>query len=83
MALEGNDPRAWDLRQLCAAFEYQVRIGCKDDAEWARERTKLYAPPKAAAGLAPVRPKQQPMDLGDVNSFLAAVGAEDKAYGAT
>jgi hypothetical protein len=81
MALEGNDPRTWDLRQLCAAFEFQVRTGCKDEAEWARERSKLYMPPKGAVSSPVGRPVAAPLGAGDVSAFLAAVSAEDKTYG--
>lgn len=83
--MQGVDPRLWDLRQLCAAFEVQVRSGCKDDAEWQRERAKLYAPPRDVsrkALAARVRPRAAPMSQGSAQAFLKSLAAEDSLYGA-
>lgn len=82
LALQGVDPRLWDLNQLCAAFEANVRANCKDESEWLRERGKLYAPPRGLAKPGPQgRPRVAAMDATSVSALLAGMAAEDAMYG--
>jgi hypothetical protein len=55
LALEGVDPRTWDLQQLLAAWEVQLQRGAKDEADWRNIRMQLYAPPR------PVQRAQRPV----------------------
>jgi len=92
MALQGADPRSWDLKQLCAAFEHQIRSNCKDDSEWQRERQKLYAPPRGSLGRRPGagvgggvrgprgRPKAPQMAASDAMAMLKSMNAEDAMF---
>lgn len=94
MALTGHDPRSWDLRQLCAAFEHQIRSNCKDDSEWQRERQKLYAPPRGSLGRRPgvgvgpgvtgprKRPQAPQMSAIDAMAMLKSMNAEDAMFNA-
>lgn len=91
MALKGVDPRRFDLNQLLAAFEATLKQGAKDEAEWVRTRSKLYAEPrevkkerlaeaKAGRGAAPAR---NAMSLEGVEALLAGVAARDARLGAS
>lgn len=82
------DPRRWDLHQLLAAYESTLRQGCKDDAEWKRIRTRLYAEPDdvrksrvTAARQGRAAPARGAMTADSVAALLGAAAAEDAMYG--
>ena len=92
LALKGVDPRLWDLNQMLAAYEAAVRQGAKDEAEWDRIRSQLYAEPSdvrkarlaaVAAGLpATAAPVRVGLSLASVESLLGEAAAADAQYGA-
>ncbi|MGW3971220.1 hypothetical protein ACWEFD_18210 [Streptomyces ardesiacus] len=64
---------------MIAAAEAAIDASAKDDQERARNRARLYAPPKgygrpAAAG---ERPARAGMSLDQVQAMMASVAAED------
>ncbi|WP_369387930.1 hypothetical protein AB5J72_10200 [Streptomyces sp. CG1] len=56
LALQGIDPRSWTLKRMLNAAEAAMDAAAEDDAERARNRTRLYAPPRGAAREARRRP---------------------------
>lgn len=85
MALEGHDPRTWDLRRLLAAFESSVRQNAKDDAAWQRTFTELTAEPKEVKqerlrqGVRAGPPKAG-MSVDAAESLLARFAASEALY---
>lgn len=63
------------------AAEVSMDQAAEDDAERARNRAKLYAPPKDARGRRPdgrrVRPPGMSMDRGKAQALAAQLAAED------
>lgn len=82
------DPRTWDLHQLLAAYESTLRQGCKDEAEWNRLRTRLYAEPvevrkdrAASTRKGRAAPARGALTADSVAALLGAAAAEDALYG--
>lgn len=74
--------RAFTLRQLLAAAEATMDQTAKDDAERARIRAELYAPPRGERrrrtrdGEAP-RPAGGGMKMRDAQQIMAQLAAQD------
>lgn len=73
---------------MLAAFETQVRKGCKDEAEWRRRHGEMYAEPpevrreRLAAERRGRRAAQpQKMSVGDAEALLARFAASDAQFG--
>ncbi|MEU9576320.1 hypothetical protein [Streptomyces chilikensis] len=66
--------RGWPLRTLLAAAEAAMDQAAEDDAERARNRAELYAPPREARRRAT---KPSGMGAGQVSALLAQAAAED------
>jgi hypothetical protein len=64
---------------MLSAAEASMDAAAQDDGERARNRAKLYAPPKEAqrAGRRGGRPAAQGMSLDQAQALMAAVAAED------
>jgi hypothetical protein len=64
---------------MLAAAEASMDAAAQDDGERARNRAKLYAPPRGAQG--PPRPGARPagrgMSLDQVQALMSAVATED------
>ncbi|QBZ73490.1 hypothetical protein SEA_MISCHIEF19_5 [Streptomyces phage Mischief19] len=87
----------WDLRQLLAAYVAQLKRSCEDEAEWRRlkqqlntepieiRRARLDAQRAAARGntpaALPAAEQQTGVSMSEAEAFLAAVMADDEAYG--
>lgn len=91
LALEGVDPRRWDLVQLLAAWEVQLRRGCKDESEWTRLHGRLYAQDKGrklrsgrGAMVLGEKPAERStagrMNVGEAEAMLARMAAADAAF---
>ena len=87
LALKGVDPRGWDLNQMLAAYEMQIRATCKDDAEWQRRYNEMTREPadvrraRRAAEAAGVRAAQpQRMSVADAERLMASFAASDARY---
>lgn len=89
LALEGIDPRGWDLNTMLAAFEATLKRGAKDEAAAQRIMVALSAEPlelrkrRRAAERAGV---QTPgtgdrMTVDDAEAMMARFAAADAAYG--
>ena len=81
------DPRRWDLHQLLAAYESTLRQNCKDEAEWTRLRSALYAEPtevrkeRVRAGRAAPAAARVGLSADAVASLLGSAAAQDAMYG--
>lgn len=80
------DPRRWDLNQLLAAFEVTLQQGAKDEADWRRTRTKLYAAPREERAVGPRRtaravPPRGGMTLESAQALIGSADAEDALFG--
>ena len=87
LALKGIDPRSWDLNQLLAAFEAQLRESAKDEAAWQRTNAQLRAEPKwsrdrrrAEAAASGTR-QSGGMSEGEAEALVARFTMSDAQYG--
>lgn len=87
LALEGVDPRAWDLNTMLSAFEVTLKKSAKDDATWRRTHAEIYAEPRevqierrrqVASGQAPAGG----MRMDEAEAMLARFAASDAMFGA-
>ena len=92
LALQGVDPRRWDLNQLVSAYEVTLQQGSKDEAAWRRTRMQLYAEPgdvkqarterrKSSAAPDPQPTGRHVMTLDGVEAMLATAAARDARFG--
>lgn len=77
LALQGIDPRQWTLSRMLSAAEAAIDSTAEDDGERARNRAKLYAPPKGQA-----RGRRRPipgvsMNRAQAQSLAAQMAAQD------
>lgn len=89
LALDGIDPRGWDLNRMLAAFEATVRRSAKDDGDAKRTLAALAAEPlevrrqrkeaERAGILAPGTGGRMTVD--DAEAMLARFAAADAAFG--
>lgn len=84
LSLQGIDPRGWDLHRLLAAYEVQIRQGCKDDAEWKRTEANLTREPEGVRRERRRNPGAGPppgrMTVEDAEAMLARMEAADASY---
>ena len=81
LALQGVDPRKWTLRTLLNAAEAAIDQAAEDDAERARNRARLYAPPK---GTPRIRGQARPgmaMNRSQAQALMAQMAAQDAQLG--
>lgn len=85
LTLRGLDPRRWDLGQLLAALEADMRQNAKDEAAWRRTHAELTAVPKevraaerrnAAAG----RSSAGGMTEAEANALIASFTASEAQF---
>lgn len=89
LALNGVDPRRWDLHQLLAAYEVTLQQGAKDEADWRRTRAKLYAAPREERRPQPgpgrparaMPPRRGGMTVEAAQALIGSMDAEDAMYG--
>lgn len=92
LALEGVDPRVFDLNMMLAAYESALRRSAKDESAWRNTRAKLYAEPREvrdariaeqraakAAGAQPV--SRAAMTVDDAEAMLARFAASEATFG--
>jgi hypothetical protein len=69
-----------------AAFEAALRQGAKDEADWRRTRSKLYAAPRPERGPGPrstgrPAPRGGGMTLEAAQALVGSADAEDALFG--
>lgn len=68
---------------MLSAAEASIDAGAEDEAERARNRAKLYAPPKGREKQARrARPAATNMDRSQAQAMMARLAAEDARLGA-
>jgi len=69
----------WTLRTMINAAEEAIEQSAADESERARNRAKLYAPPRPArrAGGRRPRPPRVPVKAIDAEAMMAQLAAED------
>lgn len=79
LALQGVDIHRWTLTRMLNAAEAAMDAAAADDAERARNRARLYAPPRGTtrrrAAVGGTRPPT--VSRADAEALLAQVAAED------